>query len=354
MKNIKKIITILSIVCKNIRRIFSSYYYLNYYQWRLLKNKYKGKRIFIIGNGPSLNETPLFLLKNEYTLTFNRFYLMDERINWAPTFYMMSDGVVLNDNIEEVKKTINQTELSFFPDRYESFHFTKILPKLTNIRYFHQEPIPFSRILPYVGSGGTVAFIAFEVLSYLGFSEIYFLGIDMNYVVHDNARVISQKYNQEIQSLGDDDPNHFDVRYFGKGKKYHQPDQKVLNSIIESLNRAAKYFKKHSKIVVNVGLSSKVDSFPKANLIDVLKYNKDDIDELFLNLIQKYGYESLASFEKQCVFLSESTSWNNKSNIVSLPVKEALKVIKNKMTDYIPIGPYQNLIYFILRSTQMN
>ena len=54
--------------------------------WSHLKNKYKNKRVFLIGNGPSLKKTPLHFLKNEYTIVFNRFNLFFERINWIPTF----------------------------------------------------------------------------------------------------------------------------------------------------------------------------------------------------------------------------------------------------------------------------
>ncbi len=37
--------------------------------WGQLKDKYKGERVFVVGNGPSLNKTPLYLLKNEYKRT---------------------------------------------------------------------------------------------------------------------------------------------------------------------------------------------------------------------------------------------------------------------------------------------
>src|ERR1700755_2894836 len=56
--------------------------------WKNLKGAYAGKRVFLVGNGPSLNKTPLHLLANEYTMCFNRFNIMFERLGWIPTFYM--------------------------------------------------------------------------------------------------------------------------------------------------------------------------------------------------------------------------------------------------------------------------
>ena len=38
---------------------------------RRLKDKYKGERCFILGNGPSLAKTDLSLLRNEYTFGLN-------------------------------------------------------------------------------------------------------------------------------------------------------------------------------------------------------------------------------------------------------------------------------------------
>ena len=67
-----------------------------------LKGKYQGKRIFIIGNGPSLNEMPLYLLKDEYKMCFNRFALMEERVNWFPDFYAVTDDLVLKDQAKEL------------------------------------------------------------------------------------------------------------------------------------------------------------------------------------------------------------------------------------------------------------
>ena len=60
------------------------------------KNKYKGKRCFIIGNGPSLNKMDLSPLKNEYTFGLNRFYLIRKRIGFYPKFLVSVNDLVLS------------------------------------------------------------------------------------------------------------------------------------------------------------------------------------------------------------------------------------------------------------------
>lgn len=48
-------------------------------------------RHFIIGNGASLHETPLHLLKNEITWGMNRIHLFYPYTEWRPTFFFMVD-----------------------------------------------------------------------------------------------------------------------------------------------------------------------------------------------------------------------------------------------------------------------
>ena len=59
-----------------------------------LKNKYKGRRCFIVGLGPSLTTADLDLLaKNgEYTFSMNRCYQLFDRTEWRPDCYFISDG----------------------------------------------------------------------------------------------------------------------------------------------------------------------------------------------------------------------------------------------------------------------
>ena len=44
-----------------------------------LKDSHKGKRCFIIANGPSINSMDLSVLKNELTIGMNRIYLHEKK-----------------------------------------------------------------------------------------------------------------------------------------------------------------------------------------------------------------------------------------------------------------------------------
>ena len=57
-----------------------------------LKDKYKGKRCFICGNGPSLKAEDLNILsqRGEYTFGMNRIFKIFPQTEWRPSFYMYS------------------------------------------------------------------------------------------------------------------------------------------------------------------------------------------------------------------------------------------------------------------------
>ena len=91
----------------------------------------------------------------------------------------------------------------------------------------------------------------------------------MNYKVHTTAKKINSA--SEIVSTKNDDPNHFDPRYFGKGKKYHQPEKHVLDNIFNSLRFLRDYAINCEDFeIVNASIESKLDYFRMVNLEDEL------------------------------------------------------------------------------------
>ena len=50
-----------------------------------LKDIHTGKRAFIVGNGPSLKQTDLTKLKNEFTFGMNRIYLLFPELGFSTT-----------------------------------------------------------------------------------------------------------------------------------------------------------------------------------------------------------------------------------------------------------------------------
>lgn len=344
---------ILRLLYCNCFRITSYYFWTNISKWKKIKGKYKGKRCFLIANGPSLNQTPLYLLKDEFTIMFNRAGLIIERLNYIPSFYMISDGLVGRNIRDEIAYYIDNCKNVFVPDinKGELVKFTEFVPFKDNVLYMYEEPKKFSHTLPFVNVGGTVIVSAFQVLKYLGFDEVIVVGNDMNYVVVNDAEILTDEKKgayQNIRSTKDDDPNHFDPRYFGKGKEYHQPTSTIVNKIFASLDLVAREYAKYGVKVINAGYNSAVKSFPKKNFYEALGYQQDKIDALFEDLIMHLGFDSLQSFLSEAKSLKDV--WNNDENVISAPMTDATRLIKQHVLDYLPVGPYKDVVYFIKRT----
>ena len=339
-----------SIFIKLFRRFRGFYFKLIYKRptkggWDKLKNNYKGKTVYLIGNGPSLNKTPLFLLKNEYTMVFNRFSLMLERLNWSPSFYSTTDDLVLENIIDEAIDLSEIAKYSFFPDiSFRGKVFFKKFPKKDNILWVNQRPkLGFSTKLPDVFLGGTTIYEGIQILKYLGFSKIVLLGVDMNYKVHTTAKKINS--GSDIVSTKNDDPNHFDPRYFGKGKKYHQPEKHVIDNIFNSLRFLRGYVDKCKDFeIINASIESKLYYFKMSCLEEELGFSDLEKAKMFEELLKDKKGGSAISFPlintKEVENLIELQKFRIKLN-------EGTKLIPKLTSTYTVMGPFKNEVYFL-------
>ena len=80
-----------------------------------LKDKHKGQRCFICGNGPSLSAEDLTKLHEmgEVTFATNRVYKIFPQTNWRPTYYVSEDPIILKPIIDEVNAI--ECEHKFIP-----------------------------------------------------------------------------------------------------------------------------------------------------------------------------------------------------------------------------------------------
>lgn len=180
---------------------------------KTLQGKYNGERCFIVGNGPSLAAKDLDKLKNEYTFAFNRIYYIFEQTAWRPTFYCTQDAKIAKASANEIKEKID-TPYIFAPINLKWYEDVDI-----DSDYFFSpkqagDHVPeFSENIPrYVGVGNTVAYTAMQLAVYMGFSEIYLLGVDHsfqtyqdkdgNIIVDPNAKdYFCDQYNQDKDKL---------------------------------------------------------------------------------------------------------------------------------------------------------
>ncbi len=158
---------------------------------RKYRNKYIGRRCFFIGNGPSLKASDLTCLHNqrEITFAFNRIYNIFDETPWRPTFYISQDEKMLK-GCEAIIDGLPLNE-KFIPIQLHWYHDIDIHDATYFNINWEQGTTPgeylFSKdISKEVSSAGTVMYTAAQMAAYMGFSEIYLLGVDHHFRVSQN------------------------------------------------------------------------------------------------------------------------------------------------------------------------
>ncbi len=153
---------------------------------RSLKGTKNGKRCFIIGNGPSLTPEDLENLKNEDTFAFNRIFYMFDKTDWRPTYYMCIDVGVLGMNLPEIQKLelpniILSSIVKEKVEKASNIHYLFDYAKFKINRFAFDKPYISEDLSDHFCFCFTVTFDAIQLAIYMGYSEIYLLGVDHNY-----------------------------------------------------------------------------------------------------------------------------------------------------------------------------
>ena len=179
------------------------------------KDRYKGERCFCIGNGPSLKDTPLHLLNNEYTFGLNRIAKIYPMTTWRPSFYVnvtiaVMDGGWASDAKEAMKDTpsfVGYGNLPYVMDS-DAGHITippHIFPISISEQVRHGKPYLGAwsyDIAENISKYGSSMLSVMQVAVYMGFNPLIMVGCDLRWDAFD--------YHE------DKDPNHFSDDYWGR------------------------------------------------------------------------------------------------------------------------------------------
>lgn len=217
-----------------------------------LKNKYAGKKMVLICNGPSLNKVDFQLLKESgvFCVGLNKINLLFDRTDFRPELIVSVNKLVIEQNAD----FFNETEIPIILD---SSAANKInMRKGVNFIYSLPFQLKFAGdITGAVCQGYTVTYVALQVAFHMGFEEVALVGCDHNFVTKGSS-------NMTVLS-GDSDPNHFSDKYFSGGMKWQLPD--LLGSEIH-YKMAKEYFEANGRRIVNCTDGGQLEIFDRKSL----------------------------------------------------------------------------------------
>ena len=218
-----------------------------------LKDIHRGRRCFIIGNGPSLKVTDVSKLKDEFTFGMNRIYLAFDDWGFKTSYLVCVNSLV----IEQVYRDFQLLEIPKFfswrsrkslypsgePDEFTHFLFTTYTGEkfATDVR-------------ERVWEGATVTFACLQLAFHMGFEQAILIGVDHSFVEKGDP-------NTTIVSQGDD-LSHFDPKYFGKGFRWQLPD---LDTSEQGYWLARQSYQAAGRQVVDATIGGHLQIFPKVD-----------------------------------------------------------------------------------------
>lgn len=217
------------------------------------KGIHAGRRCIIIGNGPSLNNTDLGLLRDEFTFGLNRIYLMFDELGFEPTFHVVVNRLVVEQCAEDFRR-IKGPLFTTTANR-------KYLADAENIAYLSRLVGPrFSCDASRgIWEGATVTYAAMQLAYYMGFNQVILVGVDHRFAVSGTP-------NQIVESRGPD-ASHFDPRYFDKGFRWQLPD---LERSELAYGLARRQFEEDGRSIVDATVGGALTVFPKLPLEEAL------------------------------------------------------------------------------------
>lgn len=156
------------------------------------KGIHQGERCFIIGNGPSLTLEDLAKLEDEYSFASNKIYSVFDQINWRPTYFVVSDNDITPDMYAKSAEFDEDVKAKFFPANFRN-GCSGDNPNAYFYNYVGCDTT--GKIMPefcddmtkYLSEGFSVAYVAMQIAVYMGFTEIYLLGIDFSWSVYKDC-----------------------------------------------------------------------------------------------------------------------------------------------------------------------
>lgn len=213
-------------------RFYSYYKILNKKLLNLHNNLfYKYDRCFIIGTGPSLNQTDFTPIKYEVMMGTNNLYKNMEKFDISPELWCVADEIIFKkygydllhlDTLLFLTNGAGQLFLHRRKDYLDSkINEPIVIRPLSDMKSTSE----FSTDLIKGANGGMVTLSCLQIAYYLGFKDVYLIGCDCSSK--------GKHYDSTLNVKNDNDYwEHFFKLYEVCKKVYEKDGRKIFNATV--------------------------------------------------------------------------------------------------------------------------
>jgi hypothetical protein len=255
-------------------------------------NEFQGERIFLIGNGPSLNKTPLNKLEDEYTFGLNRVNSVYKKTNWRPDFYFNTWSPIDNIDIKFIKQNANLNIPCFINSQHKETFGVR-----DNIYYFNRRSIldifdgksiddmkntDIEDLKQYWSNDITEIIYTYhsmyamiQIVTYMGFDEVYLVGVDLGFE-NDNPHMI---FESGLNPINYTDDKSAKITYLFDGSKQKILIRSLINGLMFKFltSYLGKHMRKLTNSVMSISDNNHFDSSYRMRPID---YSKADLEHI--------------------------------------------------------------------------
>jgi 6-hydroxymethylpterin diphosphokinase MptE-like protein len=239
------------------------------YQQRLadLRDTGKGKRCFIIANGPSIRDQALARLKDDVTIGCNGIYRLFGEWGFHTDYLLLEDIDQIEARRRKLPKVQGPLKMAAIYNAYafaaddNTVFFNA--PRMDNHGYYWTDIYPqFSRdFASIVHLGSTITFAMIELAYHLGCDPVYLVGLDHDYdsvleAYPPGPMTIDSQNMEKVRGL------HFLDDYYREGDRIYVP---LIDRMEASYRLAREVFEEEGRTILNASARTKLDVFDRVS-----------------------------------------------------------------------------------------
>ena len=221
-----------------------------------LQNTYYRRPMLVVGNGPSLNETPLQEFSGVPSIGMNKIDLIYSKTSWRPNVVVCLNSLVAQQHQDNFATSSIPVFLAW---KARALIRKENRSKLNYFNTFYSDRFSNNALAGF-GSSATVTDIALQMAFWMGADPVILFGVDHSFE-YSGPEATYQKRTGP-------DTNHFDPNYFGHGTYWGTPD--LLRSE-EDYARAKTAFENDGREVFDATVGGKLDIFKKVTVEEALQ-----------------------------------------------------------------------------------
>lgn len=216
-----------------------------------LRGVCRGRPLLIVGNGPSLNRTPLDEFCGVTSIGMNKIDLLFARTTWRPDLIVCVNNLVVKQHAAAFADSNVPVFLS-----WKSRYF---MPRDARGRvnfFLSRDTDEFSRdITQGVGFGSTVTYTALQFAYFMEANPVLIVGVDHSFKANGPAHDIARREGPDV--------NHFDPNYFKAGTYWGLPD---IDGSERAYVRARREIEGAGRRVFDATIDGKLRIFPRVSI----------------------------------------------------------------------------------------